>query len=286
MFNLITWNVQWCRGCDGRVDPKRIADTARALADFDVLCVQEVAHNFTDLPGSRGENQFALLAALLPGYTAIEGVATDLRAADGSRRRFGNMILSRLPVRQAFRHLLPWPADPGMKSMQRVAVEAVIEAGFGPLRVTTTHLEYYSALQRSAQVERLRDLHAEACGHARMPIAGEAAADKGPFAALRRPAQAILTADFNFKLEDPLHDRITEPFADGTTRFVDAWQTHHPGVTQPDTLGVHDREQWGEEHYACDFIYLTEALAARIVDVRIDGATDASDHQPVLLTLA
>jgi endonuclease/exonuclease/phosphatase family metal-dependent hydrolase len=45
-MKLITWNVQWCRGCDGRVDPSRIVEHARALADFDVLCLQEVAHNF------------------------------------------------------------------------------------------------------------------------------------------------------------------------------------------------------------------------------------------------
>ena len=82
--------------------------------------------------------------------------------SDGARRLFGNMILSRLPVVQAFRHLLPWPVDPENTSMQRVLVEVVVEAPFGALRVMTTHLEYYSAVQRAAQVERIRELHTEA----------------------------------------------------------------------------------------------------------------------------
>jgi endonuclease/exonuclease/phosphatase family metal-dependent hydrolase len=34
-----------------------------------------------------------------------------------------------------------------------------------------------------------------------------------------------------------------------------------------------------------DFIYVTDDLAPRIADVRVDGATQASDHQPVLVTL-
>jgi endonuclease/exonuclease/phosphatase family metal-dependent hydrolase len=46
-MKLVTWNIQWCRGCDGRVDPQRIVDDARAFADFDVLCLQEVAANFS-----------------------------------------------------------------------------------------------------------------------------------------------------------------------------------------------------------------------------------------------
>ncbi|MGC1818395.1 MAG: endonuclease, partial [Casimicrobiaceae bacterium] len=45
---LVTWNVQWCRGVDGRVDPARIVDAARGLADFDLLCLQEVADNYPD----------------------------------------------------------------------------------------------------------------------------------------------------------------------------------------------------------------------------------------------
>jgi len=49
---LVTWNIQWGRGVDGRVDLARIVSTARGLADFDLLCLQEVADNFPGLEGN------------------------------------------------------------------------------------------------------------------------------------------------------------------------------------------------------------------------------------------
>ncbi len=281
-LNLITWNIQWGRGCDGHVDLRRIVDTARAMADFDVLCLQEVARNFPDLPGSGGEDQFRLLAELLPGYAAIEGVGTDVRAWGTTRRQFGNMILTRLPVLQAFRHLLPWPADPEVPSMQRVAVETVLQAPWGPLRVTTSHLEYYSARQRAAQVERLRDLQAEAAAHAR--DIDHARKEGGPFQNAARPASGILTADFNFRPDDPLYARLQAPFAEDTPRYVDSWQIMHPGAPHAPTLGVFDRAQWPEP-FACDFIFVTGDLEERVRELRVNSDTDASDHQPVLLSL-
>ncbi len=285
-FNLITWNIQWGRGCDGRVDLRRIVDTVRAMADFDVLCLQEVARNFRGLPGSRGEDQFRLLAELLPGYVAIEGIGTDVRAENVAlaRSQFGNLVLTRLPVLQAFRHLLPWPAEPEVPSMQRVAVEVVLQAPWGPLRVTTTHLEYYSARQRAAQIERLRELHAEAAAHAQ--DVSHTRKEGGPFRNAVRPAAGILTADFNFRPDDPLYARLQAPFADATPapRYVDSWQVMHPGTPHAPTLGVFDHQQWPEP-FACDFIFVTGDLACRVREVRVNSDTDASDHQPVLLSL-
>src|SRR5215470_7329761 len=137
---VMTWNVQWCRGIDGNVDPVRIARTALALADFDVLCIQEVAVNFPSLAGSRGEDQMTDLCSALRGYLPLFGIATDLDDGRGARSLFGNAIFTRLPVLQAFRHLLPWPSDPHVPSMQRMALEAVLLTREGPLRVISTHL--------------------------------------------------------------------------------------------------------------------------------------------------
>ena len=278
---VITWNAQWCRGIDGEVAPTRIARTARALADFDVLCLQEVAVNFPGLPGCRGEDQMAELSAALPGYVPLFGVATDLDDGRAGRRRFGNAIFSRLPVLQVFRHLLSWPADPASISMQRMALEAVLVSPAGPLRVISTHLEYYSALQRAAQVEDLLRLHAEACAHARSPRPDSEPG--GPFEAVARPVSAILCGDFNFKPEDPEHDRITTALASGAPSFADAWRVAHPGVPHPATIGVHEKSL---PPYCCDFVFVTADLAAEIAEVSVNGDTQASDHQPVVLRLA
>ena len=48
------------------------------------------------------------------------------------------------------------------------------------------------------------------------------------------------------------------------------------------TIGVFDREQWPEP-FTCDFIFVTEDLAGRVGEVRVNGDTDASEHQPVVL---
>ena len=281
--NLITWNIQSCRGCDGVVDPARIVHTCREMADADLLCFQEMARNFPDLAGSRGEDQFALLAAQLPGYQLIEGIAVDVRAPDGSRRQFGNALFSRLPVLQAFRHLLPFPADPDpeVPGMQRVAVEAVVQAPWGPVRVTTTHLAYYSSSQRAAQVERLRELQVEAAGHEQDLVHPHG----GPFATLPRPASGILTADFNFRPEDPSYARLQAPIGTGIPAYRDSWSIAHPGTSHAPTLGVYDKVQWPGDAFCCDFIFVTEDLAPRVEEVVVNGATDASDHQPVLLRL-
>ena len=190
-MKLITWNVQWCRGVDQKVDPARVIADAKRIADFDVLCLQEIADNFADplLGGSNGEDQFAVLASLLPGYTAVPGVAVDQLGPNGTRRRFGNMVLSRLPVLQAYRHLLPYPADHEVASMPRIAVEAVVRADVGDVRVITTHLEYYSLRKRSAQVEALRAIYAEGHPYAANPRVG--LADEGPYIAQPRPAHTV-----------------------------------------------------------------------------------------------
>src|SRR4249920_2420068 len=157
-MRLLSWNVQWCRGLDGAVDPARIAASARTY-DADVICLQEVASNFPDLPGSHGEDQPHTLMHALPEYEGCLVSGVDLPAKNGRRSRFGNVILSRLKVGRVLRHSMPWPAA-DVPTMPRAAVEAVVAAPFGPLRIITTHLEYYSGAHRAAQIDRLR----EVCG--------------------------------------------------------------------------------------------------------------------------
>ncbi|MGH8799969.1 MAG: endonuclease/exonuclease/phosphatase family protein [Casimicrobiaceae bacterium] len=281
-MKIITWNVQWCRGVDGRVDPARIVTQAKRLADFDLLCLQEIADNFPDpaLAGSRGENQFAEIARLLPGFTPVPGVAVDVPGDAGRRRHFGNMILSRLPVGQVFRHLLPHPVDPGLRGMPRIALEAVARASFGEVRVITTHLEYYGRVKRTAQVEALRSVYAEGSGQARRGRIVERG--DGPFHDYRRPAATIITGDFNLEPNDPLHARLVEPFGDGTPALADAWEVAHPGVAHPSTFKIHEKERPDEPEQHCDFIFVSADLRPRLKSIRVDRETQASDHQPVL----
>ncbi|TFV95214.1 endonuclease [Oxalobacteraceae bacterium OM1] len=282
-MKLITWNIQWGRGVDGRVDLERIVNDARRLADFDVLCLQEVADGFDELGGNDARDQFAEVARLLPGFTPVRGIATDIPGPDGRRKRFGNMVLSRFPVLQTFSHLLPWPADPGVKSMQRMALEASLQTPLGPIRVTTTHLEYYSAAQRRAQIERLRELQREAVAQSRNgPVADP---DSGPFCVPPRAAPGILTGDFNCRPDSPEQARLVENIDKATPAYADAWQVRHPGETHAPTVGLYDKVQWPGESFTFDCIFVTADLVPRVRDVRVDSTSAASDHQPVLLEL-
>ena len=250
-MRLLCWNVQSCRGMDDRVDPARIAAEARRLADPDVACFQEIDSD-------------AILHAM-PDYLSAWASGVDVPAGKG-RFRFGNVILSRRPIGRILRHSLPWPPSPDVPSMPRVAVEAVI----GDVRVITTHLEYYSATHRSAQIEFLERLQSEATGGRRD---GEDA-----FKLFPRPASAILCGDFNLKPDDPLHARILR------IGFVDAWQALNPGKPHPPTFRVHEPEK--EKPYCCDYVFVTPDLAPRLRSIRIDADTQASDHQPVIVELA
>jgi len=281
-MRLITWNIQWGRGMDGRVDLARIVRKAREMADFDVLCMQEVADNFPapGLEGNDDRDQFAALAALLPGYRRIAGYGIDLAGEGSRRRRFGNVIFSRYSVLSARRHALPWPADPGKRAMPRVAVEATLQAPLGALRVTTTHLEYYSEVQRRAQAARLRNLHDEACQRAAHPA--PETRDGSPFDTPPQTTHAVLCGDFNFPPENPAYGDIQGTLARNGPRYMDAWALlHYPRPHAP-TFCVHS-DEYSKTPYCCDFAFVSETMAQRVQSIEVDSAALESDHQPVLL---
>jgi endonuclease/exonuclease/phosphatase family metal-dependent hydrolase len=149
--------------------------------------------------------------------------------------------------------------------------------------VTTTHLAYYSAAQRLAQVNGLRELHAAAQGHRQAPERADAS--RGPFHWQPRPAAGVVTGDFNCEPDSAAYARMLAPFDDGTPPFRDAWASSHPGQAHAHTVGLYDTVQWPRP-FACDFVFVSADLAPRIASVEVDEESDASDHQAVLLTLA
>ncbi|RDU95367.1 endonuclease/exonuclease/phosphatase family protein [Trinickia dinghuensis] len=283
-MKLVSWNVQWGRDAQGRVDLGRTIETAKRLADFDILCMQEITRGFGVLPGGPGPDQFDEIARALPGFTVLCAIGADLPPLDGSRhrRQFGNAIATRLRVSQVIRHSLPWPADAASPSMQRVALEAVVETKRGALRIIVTHLEFYSLKQRLAQTDELRRMQLEAADHAAHPAPAENAA--GPFAATSRPVSAIVCGDFNSEFGSEAYRAFVSPLP-GAPSFIDAWTTLHPGATPPPTAGVYDTAQWSSGPITCDFVFVTEDLRGRLRSCDIDGTTQASDHQPIVLEL-
>lgn len=280
-MRIVTWNIQWGRGADGVVDMERIGGVLLAMGSPEVICLQEVAVNFAGLPGGDPGDEVAWLETAFPGYETVYGPGLDVADGAGGRSQFGNLLLSRLPVLQAFRHLLPCPVDPKVPHMQRGCVEAVVAAPEGPLRVMTTHLEYYSRRQRLAQVEALRHLQAEAASLARAVPTHQR---ESVFAARPRPASAVLCGDFNFEPGSPEYIRLGAPIDGSVPDWADAWATVHPALEHAPSVGLHGAE-WPDRAYCCDFFFVTGDLVDRLADIRVEPDTAASDHQPVILEL-
>lgn len=290
-MQLVTWNTQWCRGLDGRVDPARIVQYALALGDVDVLCLQEIAVNYPGLAGAPGDQVAQVQSALPAGWQVFFGAAVDEWTAAG-RQRFGNLIATRLPVLQLQHHPLPYPPDAGVRSMPRLcSVLTVQDPALGPVRVMTTHLEYYSKTQRMAQALALRALHLQACAQAAQPPQG--LADGSPFQPKAHTPHAVLCGDFNLQAHEPEYAALAAALADeedatagqaGQPPLWDAWRLLHPDAPQPPTFCVFD-QTYAPQPLACDFIWVSDSLRSRVRAVRVDGVTQASDHQPVLLEL-
>ena len=278
-MKLVTWNTQWCCGLDGTVSPQRIVEGARALADFDVLCLREVSQGFDGLRGAPGD-QPAQLATLLPGFRCFYGAATDEFGSDGKRQRFGNLVATRLPVARVQHHALPWPADPSVESMPRMCSVVTLRApGLGEVRVMTTHLEYYSASQRLAQARALHALHEEACALAAAP---PKPSDEGAFRAKVHTPHAVLCGDFNATADDPAIAAIEASAGAHTLR--DAWPLLHGGTPHAPTFRVFDHT-YGDRAAAFDFVFVSAGLGQRLRRIEVDTRTQASDHQPVVVEL-
>jgi endonuclease/exonuclease/phosphatase family metal-dependent hydrolase len=275
---LLTWNIQWGKGCDGFVDLARTVSVAREFADADIFCFQEVSEYFRPLDGDLKQSK--QLSLLLPGYTAIFHPAVETIDDQGRTHRFGNMTLSRLPVLQIRNHLLPWPEAGSVRSMQRHALETTVQAPFGALRVVNTHLEYHSAVQRQAQLTRLLDIQQEA---STSPKPGRKNHDD-PYLSLTVAPSSLLCGDFNFDVSDAQHEYLAAASRPGLN-YRDAWTLRDPARKRAPTCGVFDHVQWSKGPDCRDFILVTEDLASRVRRIEVNGQTDASDHQPVMIEL-
>lgn len=288
-MHLVTWNTQWCCGLDGVVSPERIVQTIEAMGECDVLCLQEIAINYPQLNGNP-QDLLAQLRCLLPGWTLLFGAAVHEWTAAGMQQ-FGNLIASRLPVLQVQHHPLPYPAQAHVRSMPRMCtVVTVQDPKLGPVRVMTTHLEYYSSRQRIAQTQHLRQMHLQAMSQALCPP--QQAQDGSPFQSKPQTPHAVLCGDFNFEVHSAEYDLLGSPATAMEcvqagwpecmvgTGWSDAWNLLHPGALRPHTFKVFDR-QFGPEPVVCDFVWVSDSLRSQVRSLEVDEKTQASDHQPV-----
>lgn len=283
-MRVLTWNIQWALGADGRVDPERIARYLDACG-ADIIALQEVAKNFPKSTGDTPADQPAWFAERFTTHTCVFGAATDIWLA-GQRRQFGNLILSRYPIRQVFTHRLPRPADSSALSSERGAIEALIDTPLGLLRFTSCHLEYFSPRQRLAQAEYLRNRHIEACeqlvnndgGNSAVPAAIDDKYAMTPMQSIPGTPRAIVCGDFNAAPQDPALALLTQGYEPG---LRDLWPAAHPGEPHRQTLGLRSNGFDPKDAVCFDYMFATNDLLPRLQGIESDPAIAASDHQPL-----
>lgn len=142
---VATYNVHRCIGRDGRFDPERTLAVLREL-DADAVALQELQWRPADAMHLLQE------LALKLGYAALAG--PTLLRAEG---HYGNAVLTRLPVLDSASVDL---SVPGREP--RGALNVLLEAPSGPLRLIATHLGL-RPYERRLQMRRLLALQ---CGDA------------------------------------------------------------------------------------------------------------------------
>ncbi len=283
-MRLVAYNIQYSKGQDGVYSIERIAEVVSAC---DIICLQEVECN-VDRSGNIDQSE--RLAEMMPYHHWVYGPALDIDGStvdsDGQvqrrRRSFGNMVMSRWPIVSTRTHLLPKTGSVTVPSMQRVAVEAVIDLGSTAIRVYSVHLDHVGSFTRVPQARALMETVR------RGPQEGGAFSgvvkDDG-WAALNgtpMPRAAIVMGDLNCAYDSPEYEIMIGPRSERHGRVVspdgllDAWVA--AGFDEADGVS----HQFGKR---IDHCFVSTWLGPAVRSASIDTTQQASDHYPLFVEL-
>lgn len=287
-MKLVSYNVQFGMGLDGRYDPARIAAN---LNGADVIALQEVTRGFF-------HNDYADMVAdfehHFPFYYKQFAASCDVLLdagfdADGQpverRFQFGNMILSRHPILAARTLLLPRGRTVERMNMQRCVLETVIAPPSGPLRVYSLHLDHVSADERLAQIAFLNDrIRLFSLEGGALTGAHEYGMTDPPL-----PEDYVVLGDFNMLPESVEYDAMAGRATPGFGRPL----RHDRPVDALARFGglTHETHSWllptdeGPITALFDYAFLHSNLVPRLKNVFIDTQAEGSDHFPLWLEL-
>ena len=136
-LRIVTYNIHRSRGMDRRTRPDRVASVLGSIG-ADVIALQEVIGS-----GPSGGGHIEDIGALL-GMGWVMAPTRHLRG-----HQFGNVVLSRFPIRHHAQHDLTW------KSCEERGLQRVdIDVGGRTLHVYNVHLGT-AILERRYQAKRL-----------------------------------------------------------------------------------------------------------------------------------
>ena len=225
---------------------------------------------------------------LLPDYYSVYGAGLDVLPPDAGphdpRFQFGNMVLSRWPVVATRTLLLPRSRTLSKLNLQRVAVEAVIDAPDGAIRAYSVHLDHVSPNERIRQIHYLKD-HAINFARDGGSLTGgmEIGHPDPPL-----PEDFVLMGDFNMVPESPEYCALAGlkdvfygrlPRFDTPTDALDA-----AGWLKPEAYSWMDPNDRNKRMHL-DYCFISCGLSDRLRSAHVDIDAEGSDHFPVWIEI-
>jgi endonuclease/exonuclease/phosphatase family metal-dependent hydrolase len=152
-FRVVTFNVKFAREVD------RAAQLLREhpdLHDADVIALQEMDADGTE----------RIARALSMDYVYYPAIRHP-----GTERDFGNAILSRWPLTDDRKLVLPYHSR--FRDMQRIAVSATAATPIGPVRVYSVHLETPGGITGVNRQRQAAAVIRDAARYPRVIVAGD-----------------------------------------------------------------------------------------------------------------
>ncbi|QIA21319.1 endonuclease/exonuclease/phosphatase family protein [Mesorhizobium sp. AA22] len=288
-MRLVTYNIHYGVGLDGRYDVGRIADAVRGA---DVIALQEVSRNN---PNNGGRDMVAELGEALPEYFAVYG--SNFEANVGSRLengraitttfQLGNMVLSKTPVHLSRNLLLPRSRSFEVMNFQRGALEALIETPLGFIRFYSTHLDHRSPVERASQIRFLRQrlLNYAIEGGALSGLAEVGLTD------LPYPEAFVIMGDFNMLAGSPeyveLAGRLDHEFGIPMTADLALDVALRLAAAGADLVTWIDpkRPDDASRYKRIDYVFTSASLTKSLKRLWVDRQAVGSDHLPVWVEL-
>ncbi len=301
-MKIVTYNIQFGLGKDGRFDLERVAGEVDGA---DIIALQEVERYWAR---SGNVDQVALLGEILDHYYWAYGPYFDVDGSepqpDGTiknvRRQFGNMILSKTPILSTRLFPLPKSALRQRHNMVVGVFEGVIKLqSDGALRIYNAHLGARSQRDRVMQINSIRDTirRAPAEGGAWTGNLASALWDHHAHTLWEEdaspppmPESFVLLGDFNLEAKDPEYDHLVGP-KDGDLgrissheEFIDTWVAagHHEDAGRTYCSNLSEQEGKG---IRIDYAFVDQTMEKRVLKAWVDEAAQGSDHQPYWIEL-
>jgi endonuclease/exonuclease/phosphatase family metal-dependent hydrolase len=304
-MKLVSYNIRFGLGLDQRIDLLRIADTVRGA---DIIALQEVERFWNhsamaDQPEILAEHLDEFYWSFFPAFDVDASTKDKVGKVTNKRRQFGPMIFSRWPILSSRFILLPKLDTITELNMDTGAIECVIDAPSGPLKVTSLHLSAVSPRERALQIDHLLAFHRNA--HIRGAAWSGGVNNRDPVEVKHMkeldwangkpipptPNEAIVMGDFNLiptssEYEqitgkvDPCYGRVAH--LDG---FVDTWDIAKTTGENRVTWLPDPPERAPGYGITLDYCFVSPHLARKVSRSWIDHDAIGSDHKPLWVEL-